>query len=67
MASLSVSSPSSRMGCGRSVGYCRGDDERLDLLEPLFEPGSHDVSRESRGMFECAACLPGAKEGPGEK
>ena len=32
-ASLSVSSPSSNMGCVRSVGYCRGDDERLDLLE----------------------------------
>ncbi len=29
-ASLSVSSPSSKMGCGRSVGYCAGDDDRLD-------------------------------------
>ena len=32
-ASLSVSSPSSKMGCGRSVGYCAGDDDRLDRLE----------------------------------
>jgi hypothetical protein len=22
------------MGCVRSVGYCRGDEERLDWLEP---------------------------------
>jgi hypothetical protein len=40
-ASLSVSSPSSRMGCGRSVGNCRGDDEWLDLLESVV---LHDVS-----------------------
>jgi hypothetical protein len=40
-ASLSVSSPSSRMGCGRSVGYCRGDDESLDLLELVV---LHDAS-----------------------
>jgi hypothetical protein len=31
--SLSVSSPSSSMGSVRSVGNCRGDDEKLDRLE----------------------------------
>jgi len=30
----------SRMGCVSSVGYCRGDDDELDLLEL----GSTDVS-----------------------
>jgi hypothetical protein len=52
-ASLSVSSPSSRMGCVSSVGYCRGDDERLDLLEV----GSHAVSNGVRNDGSTAGLL----------
>jgi hypothetical protein len=39
------------MGCGRSVGYCRGDDEWLDLLELVL----HDVS--SEGCAAAAASI----------
>jgi hypothetical protein len=47
MASLSVSSPSSKMGCGRSVGYWRGDDDRLDFVE-LVVLVLHGVSGERK-------------------
>lgn len=59
-SSLSVSSPSSSIGCVRSVGYCRGDDERLDLLEP----GRSKLSR-IKGIIESAAALIAGGSGRG--
>jgi hypothetical protein len=64
------------MWCVRSVGYCRGEDERLDLLElwvllllSLFLLLLlHDVSNGVRnaGSKACLQGAAGAREGEGQ-
>lgn len=58
-ASLSVSSPSSNIECVRSVGYWRGEDERLALLESACAEVSGGIKNVESAAFFRAAVIAG--------